>query len=165
MAFFAYAYNLAETTRAIEVANVLRRRGVDIHFLTHGGPHEIHILEADFPLKTLRPLITPRKHEHLLNLDQGRSRGEPFTESELAAQVETELAALRQLQPVAVYAGMNLPCAISVRAAALPLIYLLPAQGAPLPTSIIGWRPSPTPKKTGSRAACHSVGRTFSLTG
>ncbi len=129
MAFFAYTHNLAETTRAIEVAKVLRNRGVEVHFFTHGGPHEIHILEANFPYDRLQPRITPEKHEHLLNMDQGRGRGEPFTVEELASQVENELTALRQLQPAAVYAGMNLPCAISARAAGLPLIYLLPTQG------------------------------------
>ena len=131
LAFFAYAYNLAETTRGIEVARALRDRGANIHFFTHGGPHESHIVEADFPLTTLQPLITPEKHAFLLDLDQGRRVGQPFTADELAAHVEAEVAALRELCPAAVYAGMNLPCAISVRALGIPLIYLLPASGTP----------------------------------
>jgi len=39
-AFFAYAYNLAEVTRAIEIARALRERGSEIEFFTHGGYHE-----------------------------------------------------------------------------------------------------------------------------
>ena len=129
LAFFAYAYNLAETTRAIEIARVLLNTGIDIRFLTHGGPYEAHIIESGFPLTTLQPIITPDKHEYLIGLDQGRQRGAPFTSAELKAYVESELHALKAIQPVAVYAGMNLPCAISARAANLPLIYLLPVQG------------------------------------
>jgi len=130
LAFFAYAYNLAETTRAVEVARALRERGAEIHFFTHGGPHEPRIVEAGFPLTTLQPLITPEKHAFLIDLDQGRRIGQqPFTAAELTAQVESELAALHELRPAAVYAGMNLPCAISARAAGTPLIYLMSTAG------------------------------------
>jgi len=45
--------------------------------------------------------------------------------------VENELAALLDFEPAAVYAGMNLPSAISARAARLSLIYLLPTPGTP----------------------------------
>ena len=131
LAFFAYAYNLAEVTRAIEVARALRERGVEIRFYTHGGTHESRIPEAGFPLTTLQPLITPEKNAYLMDLDQGRRIGQPFTVAEWMAQAESELAALREFQPAAVYAGMNLPCAISARAAGLPLIHLLPTPGTP----------------------------------
>jgi UDP:flavonoid glycosyltransferase YjiC (YdhE family) len=131
LAFFAYAYNLAEVTRALEVARALRERGTAIHFFTHGGTHENLITEAGFPLTTLRPLITPKKHAYLIDLDQGRRLGQPFTVAELTAYVESEVAALQNLHPAAVYAGINLPCVISARAAGVPLIYLLPTPGIP----------------------------------
>jgi len=82
IAFCAYAYNLAAVTRAIEVAKALRERGVEIHFFTHGGTHENRIPEAGFPLTTLQPSITPEKHENLIDLDQGRRLGQPFTVQE-----------------------------------------------------------------------------------
>jgi len=75
LAFFAYGYNLAEVTRAIEVARALRERGVEIRFYTHGGTHESCIPEAGFPLTTLQPLITPGKNAYLMDLDQGRRIG------------------------------------------------------------------------------------------
>ena len=131
LAFFTYAYNLAEVTRAIEVAKALRARGVEVRFFTHGGTHEHHIPEAGFPLITLKPLITSEKHEYLMDLDQGRRLGQPFTVPEWTAQVESEIAALLEFRPAAVYAGMNLPSAISARVAGLPLIYLLPTPGTP----------------------------------
>ena len=130
LAFFAYAYNLAEATRAVEVAGALRERGAEVHFFTHGGPHESRIIEAGFPLTTLQPLITPEKSAFLMEIDQGRRIGrQPFTTAELTAYIESELAALRELRPAAVYAGMNLPCSISARAAGIPLIYLMSTPG------------------------------------
>ncbi len=132
LAFFAYAYNLAEVTRAVEIARALRDRGAGIHFFTHGGTDQSRITEADFPLTVLEPLITPEKHAYLIDLDQGRQLGQPFTVAELTAYVESEVAALQDLRPAIVYAGMNLPCVISARAAGVPLVYLLPTPGSPI---------------------------------
>ena len=72
LAFFAYAYNLAEVTRAVEVARALREQGADIRFFTHDGPDQSLITEANFPLTVLEPLITPKKHAYLIALDQGQ---------------------------------------------------------------------------------------------
>ena len=41
------------------------------------------------------------------------------------------MAALQELRPAIVYAGINLPCVISARAAGVPLVYLLPTPGSP----------------------------------
>ncbi|MEW6233714.1 MAG: nucleotide disphospho-sugar-binding domain-containing protein [Chloroflexota bacterium] len=65
-----------------------------------------------------------------MDIDQGRRIGQqPFTTAELTAYIESELTALRELRPAAVYAGMNLPCSISARAAEIPLIYLMSTPG------------------------------------
>ncbi len=129
LAFFAYAYNLAEVTRAIEVAKACQARGAEIRFLTHGGTHEQRILEAGFSLTTLQPLISPEKHRFLMDLDQGRALGQPFSFAEWCAFVESEVETLQKFEPDTVYAGMNLSSAISARAAGIPLIYLLPMAG------------------------------------
>jgi len=105
LAFFAYAYNLAEVTRAIEVAKALCARGVEIHFFTHGGAHEHRMNEAGFALATLAPSISPEKSAYFMNSDQGRAFGQPFSVAEWTALGESELAALRQFQPAAVYGG------------------------------------------------------------
>ncbi|MFZ6026167.1 MAG: nucleotide disphospho-sugar-binding domain-containing protein [Chloroflexota bacterium] len=129
IAFFAYAYNLAETTRAIEIAKALLARGVEVRFFTHGGTHEGRITEAGFPLTKLSPLITPEKNAYLMDIDQGRRFGQFFDVTELSAYVSAEVEALHTFQPAAVYAGMNLPCILSARAAGVPLVYLLPMAG------------------------------------
>lgn len=129
LAFFAYAYNLAEVTRAIEVAKACQARGAVVQFFTHGGTHEARITEAGFDLTTLAPLISPEKNKYLMDLDQGRALGQPFTFDEWCAQVDSELVALTGFSPDSVYAGMNLPSAITAKAAQVPLIYLLPLAG------------------------------------
>lgn len=126
LAFFAYAHNLAEVTRGIEIARVLRDRGMDITFFTHGGPHENRIKEADFPLKTLQPIITDEKHEALIGVEQGRTFHGPFKTRELSLYVNSEVEALRLFQPLGIYFGLNLPGVISSRALGLPLIMVLP---------------------------------------
>ena len=120
IAFFVYAYNLAETTRAIEIVKALLARGVEIHFFTHGGTHEGRIAEAGFPLTRLNPAITAEKNAYLMDIDQGRRIGQPFTVEELSAYVVAEVDALKKFQPAAVYAGINLPCIISAKAAGYP---------------------------------------------
>jgi len=127
LAFFAHAHNLAEVTRAVEIARVLSKKEAEITFFTHGGPHENIINEGGFPLITLQPIITQEKHESLIGIEQGRKFHPPFKAGELSAYVEHEVAELRKLQPKAVYFGMNLPCAISARVLRLPLIEVLPA--------------------------------------
>ena len=126
LAFFAYAYNLAEVTRGLEIARVLRDRGVDIAFFTHGGPHEDRIKEAGFSLTTLQPLITGEKHEALIGVEQGRTFHGPFKTKELFSYVDSEVEALRSYHPMGVYFGLNLPCVLSSRVLGLPLIMVLP---------------------------------------
>ena len=129
IAFFAYAYNLAEVTRAIEVAKACQARGETIRFFTHGGTYEARITEAGFELTTLLPLISAEKNKYLMDLDQGRALGQPFSFQEWCAFVDSELDALADFEPDAFYAGMNLPSAITAKAMQVPLIYLLPIAG------------------------------------
>jgi MGT family glycosyltransferase len=125
-AFFAYAYNLAEVTRAVEIAKTLREREAEIEFFSHGGYHENHITEAGFVINRLTPVVTPEKHEFLIGIEQGRTFRPPFTTDELLEHVQSEVSALHAFVPDAVYSGMNVPCCISARALGVPLISVLP---------------------------------------
>lgn len=126
IAFFVYAHNLAEVSRGIEIAKVLRDMGCDIEFFSHGGPHHIRIVESSFPGHLLNPIISPETHEALIGIEQGRNFSNPYTSQELSAHVEAEVDALSALKPDAVYFGMNVPCCISARSEGLPLIAVLP---------------------------------------
>lgn len=126
IAFFAHAHNLAEVSRAVEIAAELRNRNVETAFFTHGGPHGLRIPEREFTLNILKPIISDEKHEFLIGIEQGRTFRPPFNTEELSALVAEEVKALRVFKPDAVYCGMNMPSVISARALGLPLIMVLP---------------------------------------
>jgi len=129
IAFFAYAHNLAETTRGIEVAKALRDRDATVRFFSHGGPHEGRIAEAGFDYIRLEPRMTDQHHSRFMDLDQGRARGELYSADDWLAFATSESQALRDFGADAVYGGFNLPCSISARAARVPLVSLIPTQG------------------------------------
>lgn len=131
LAFFFYGYNLAETTRAIEVAIALRKRGVQIEFFSHGGPHSIRPAEVGFTHTLLLPEHTPKHHDRFLDLDHGKARGELFSPEEWMNFAKSEIEVLTKFKPDAVYGGFNLSSVLSTRATNCPLVYLLPAQATP----------------------------------
>lgn len=128
LAFFVYAYNFAETMRGIEVARALRDRGAEVEFFSHGGPHGFRVQDAGFRHTEIRPQITPDQHKHFLDVDHGRKREELYSEREWYDLAKSEIKAMERYRPHAIYAGFNLPCVISARALAIPLIFLIPAQ-------------------------------------
>ena len=64
-AFFAYTYNLAEVTRAIEVARALYQKGNKICFFAHDVAYEHFITDAGFQLVGLTPIIPKVKEPTL----------------------------------------------------------------------------------------------------
>ncbi|MCA9957871.1 MAG: hypothetical protein KC443_02490 [Anaerolineales bacterium] len=121
--FSPAAYNLAETTRAIEIAKACRH-DFDILFASYGGKFEHLITEAGFPMRHLTPQVTPEKADHLYKVDQGQAIGYFFTKTEVEEQVQNELDLLRDVQPLAVITGFNFSNSISCRVAGVPLIWL-----------------------------------------
>ena len=132
IAFFAYAYNLAETTRGIEVAKALKKKGVNIQFFSHGGTHESRITEAGFSYTKLKPLMSEDHHKRFMDIDHGKIMNkELYTEEDWYQFAKSEVDALRKFKPDAVYAGFNIPTALSARVAKVPIIYLIPLQATP----------------------------------
>lgn len=117
------AYNLAETTRCIEVAKACRH-AFKILFLSYGGEFEPLITQAGFALDRLEPQITPAKADHIYKVDQGKKLGYAFSVEEVATQVRHELALFERVNPTAVVTGFNLSNSISCRVAGVPLVWL-----------------------------------------
>jgi UDP:flavonoid glycosyltransferase YjiC (YdhE family) len=133
-AFFSYAYNLGDTSRAIEVAKSMRSAGHTVAFFHRGGSFAETIADAGLRPVGLQPRITPEQHEALMAIDQHRAAlGSPlpFSEAELIAMVESELEVFGEFQPDGVYCGLNLSCMISVPAARLPMVTLVPTALCP----------------------------------
>ena len=117
------AYNLAETTRCIEVAKACRH-DFNILFMSYGGEFEKLIPQAGFALERLEPQITPAKADHIYKVDQGKKIGYMFSVDEVETQVRNELALFERVKPAAVVTGFNLSNNISCRAAGVPLVWL-----------------------------------------
>jgi UDP:flavonoid glycosyltransferase YjiC (YdhE family) len=123
--FGTVGWNIAETTRMIEVAKAARTH-FEPHFASYGGSFEHLITEAGFPLHHLAPEETPEKIDYLWRVDRMETIGQPFTVEELRTRVANELALIDQLQPAAVAMGSVLTMPISARVARVPLVNIVP---------------------------------------
>lgn len=118
------AYNLAETTRCIEVAKACQE-DFKILFMSYGGEFEHLITEAGFAIEHLEPQITTKKAEHIYKVDQGKKLGYLFSVDEVETQVLNELELIKNIKPAAVITGFNLSNSISCRVAQVPLVWLI----------------------------------------
>ncbi|WP_017579687.1 glycosyltransferase [Nocardiopsis valliformis] len=123
--FAPETFNLAETTRAIEVARQLRNR----HECVFAGYSERYaglVEEAGFEYHPLFPELTDAQADQLIRFDQGRSVSHPFTEELVRARVESELELNTLLRPAATVIGTTLSQLISARVSGVPLVYVKP---------------------------------------
>lgn len=123
--FGVVGWNIAETTRMIEIAKCAIA-DFDVYFLSYGGQFNHLVTDAGFTLFELEPTETPEKVEYLWKIDRGEKYAHPFTVDELRARVKTELNLFDRLHPVAIVMGSVLSLPISARAANIPLINVIP---------------------------------------
>ena len=121
--FSPTACNLAEVTRALEIAKPCRD-SFDIVFVSYGGEFENLIEKEGFVIRHLEPALTPEKVEHIYRVDQGRKLGYFYSTREVEEQVKNEIALFQELKPVAVVTGINFSNSISCRVTQTPLIWL-----------------------------------------
>ena len=118
------AYNLAETTRMLEIART-SRDFFDVHFLSFGGQFEQLIHDAGFPVHELEPRLTPAKIEHIYKLDKGEKLGVMFTVDEINQRISQEMALLNTLKPATVITGFSLTIPLSTRIQGTPLVWVV----------------------------------------
>ena len=121
--FSPTACNLAEVTRALEIAKPCRD-SFEILFVSYGGEFENLIEKEGFVIRHLEPALTPEKVEHIYRVDQGRKLGYFYSAREVEEQVRNEIALFQELKPVAVVTGINFSNSISCRVTQTPLIWL-----------------------------------------
>ncbi len=121
--FSPAVYNLAETTRALEIAKVCCHM-FDILFISYGGNFENLIEEEGFKIERLKPKLTPEKIDHLYKVDQSQASGSFFSIEEIDEQVNNEIEIFDKVKPVAVVTGWNFSNSISCRVKNVPLIWL-----------------------------------------
>lgn len=118
-------FNLAETTRTIEVARAL----ADRHRCVFAGYSERYaplVRDAGFEMRMLEPVLTDAQAEQLLRFDQGRALRSPFDVPTVRARVAAETALLRELEAAAVVNGWTVTQLVSARVVGVPLVQLVP---------------------------------------
>lgn len=124
LVFFPATWNLAETTRTLEVAKACHHR-FDVQFASYGGQFEPFIEDAGFALTKLLPRLNSKKIEHLYKVDQGEKLGSFFSLEETRERVKNEATLLQNLRPLAAITGFNTTITISCRVAKIPLVWLI----------------------------------------
>ena len=134
--FAPAAFNLAETSRMVEIAKAVERHpeaaGIfEVHFISDGGDFERIIEKHGFALTRMEPRLTKEKIEHIARVDRGEKFAPAFTDPEMIARIDHELACLKKLRPVAVVTGSYLTIPISCRVLQVPLVWVIQSTWLP----------------------------------
>jgi UDP:flavonoid glycosyltransferase YjiC (YdhE family) len=130
LVFAACAYNLAETTRMLEIARAVRRENnsehrFDAQFISDGGDFESLIENAGFPLKRLEPRMTAEKIEYAYKLDRGEAFGSVMSADEAIEKIRNEVAFLQDLKPAAIVTGSYVTMPITHQIIDVPLVWVV----------------------------------------
>ncbi|MCK0111361.1 hypothetical protein MWU75_04330 [Ornithinimicrobium sp. F0845] len=123
--FCPVTFNLAETTRMIEVARALdpAHRAV---FMGYEDDFVHLISDAGFEYHPCSPSWSAQERQRAIDFDQGKAIRSPFTRELVAARVAVERRMIRQHRAAAVVIGSNVTSMISARAEGVPLYYPVP---------------------------------------
>ena len=122
--FLPNASFLSEVTRAVEIAQALRARGVEVAFGARGGRYEHLIGAAGFTAARLDPAVTPGMETAFLDaiLAMGpRTSRDFYSDDELREAVDSEVALIRDVGADLVVTGFTLSAYVSTRVAGIPL--------------------------------------------
>src|SRR5208282_5501577 len=134
--FASCAFNLAETSRMVEIAKAVERHpaasGVfDIHFISDGGEFERLIENHGFALTRLQPRLTKEKIEHIARVDRGEKFAPAFTDAEMIERVGNEIACLKELKPAVVVTGSYVTIPVTCRILQIPLVWVVQSTWLP----------------------------------
>lgn len=134
VAFFPAFFNLAETSRMVNIARELKALGRhDVIFFSHGGAYESLAEKDGFPIVRVEPTYTEADIDRFWRYDTMESMvGDIFPYPFLKDQVVHEIEAFREAQVSMVVTGFHLPCDLSARASHLPLVWVIPATCVPV---------------------------------
>jgi UDP:flavonoid glycosyltransferase YjiC (YdhE family) len=128
--FAPAAFDLAETTRMIEIAKGIvnhphASKVFDIRFISNGGDLEYLIEQEDFSLKRLEPRLTPEKIEFIGKVDKGETFAPALSQPEMISLIDNELKYLKELQPTAVITGSYMTIPVTCRVLKIPLVWVI----------------------------------------
>jgi UDP:flavonoid glycosyltransferase YjiC (YdhE family) len=134
--FAPCAFNLAETSRMLEIAKEVARDPVGstafhIRFISDGGDFESLIGKHGFALTRMEPRLTPEKIEHIAKVDRGEKFTPAFTDVEMIQRVENEVVVLKRLKPVSVITGSYPSIPVTCRVLNIPLVWVVQSTWLP----------------------------------
>ncbi len=134
--FAPAAFDLAETTRMIEIAKGIRNypeacQVFEIQFIADGGDLEHLIEEEGFLLHRMEPRLTPEKIEFIARVDKGETFAPAFTRQEMINRISNEVAYLQQIQPTAVVTGSYVSIPVTCRILHIPLVWVIQSTWLP----------------------------------
>lgn len=134
--FAPCAFNLAETSRMLEIALGVARDPVaskvfQSQFISDGGDFEPLVEKHGFALTRMEPRLTPEKIEHIAKVDRGEKFTPAFTDAEMIQRVENEAAVLKRLAPVAVVTGSYPSIPVTCRVLKIPLVWVVQSTWLP----------------------------------
>jgi UDP:flavonoid glycosyltransferase YjiC (YdhE family) len=124
------AFDLAETTRMLEIAKGIQRQGaastiLAAHFISYGGDFEHLIEEAGFSLHRLQPRLTPEKIEFIGKVDKAEKFAPAFSKEELIQRIESETRCMEELKPAAAITGSSVTIPVTCRRLQIPLVWVI----------------------------------------
>jgi UDP:flavonoid glycosyltransferase YjiC (YdhE family) len=134
--FAPCAFNLAETSRMVEIAKGIARhptasKRFEIQFISDGGDFESMIEKHGFALTRMEPRLTPEKIEHIAKVDRGEKFASAFADAEMINRVENEVAVLKRLNPVATITGSYPSIPVTCRVLQIPLVWVVQSTWLP----------------------------------
>jgi UDP:flavonoid glycosyltransferase YjiC (YdhE family) len=136
LVFATCAFNLAETSRMVEIAKAVALDPVaskvfDIQLISDGGEFESMIEKHGFALTRMEPRLTAEKIEHIAKVDRGEKFTPAFTDAEMIERVHNEIAALNKLNPAAVITGPYPSIPVTCRVLKVPLVWVVQSTWLP----------------------------------
>jgi UDP:flavonoid glycosyltransferase YjiC (YdhE family) len=123
--FAPETFNLAETTRSIEVAKRCSTY-FNCIFIGYSKKYAYLIEEANFEFIHLQPNLMEEEIDQIMKVDQLKGIKHPFTYENLKERIKNEKDIINKNNPVVVFIGTTLSMFISSRACKIPLVYLKP---------------------------------------
>jgi UDP:flavonoid glycosyltransferase YjiC (YdhE family) len=128
--FAPAAYNLAETTRMIEIAKAVAAHDraklvFEIQFVSEGGQFEGLIESEGFNLIRTTPRLDEEKIAYIMAVDRGEKLAAAFTKQELIEKIESDINCLKEIKPVVVVTGSHTSMPASTQVASIPIVWVI----------------------------------------
>jgi len=123
--FAPETFNLAETTRMIEVAKECQENAHCI-FMGYSTKFVPFIEAEGFSFRLLAPQLTEEQIKMIMKFDQMKTIKLPFSYGMLKERIENEIQLIEELKPDGIIIGSTMSLLISARVKETPLIYVKP---------------------------------------